>query len=83
MPYKCKNDWTGECGTSRGCYCFCKNEKEGDCDEKCVCLGWGMGDNISPSSIPSLLSGDMGLSSKMGLSESVSHKGSATDKTGS
>ena len=37
MPFECKNKWTGECGTSRGCYCFCMNDKKGDCDEKCFC----------------------------------------------
>ena len=84
MPFECKNDWTGDCGTDRGCYCFCKNGKEGDCDAKCVCLDWGMGEiNIGPDSIPSLLTGDMGLSSKMGLSDSVRRKGSAIDDPGS
>ena len=68
MPFKCKKDWTGDCGTSRGCYCFCENGKEGVCETKCVCLEWGKGDsNISPAHIPSMLTGDMGLSSKMGL----------------
>ena len=83
MPYTCKNDWKGECGTDRGCYCYCQNDNEGACEESCVCLSLGMGENIFPGSVPSMISGDMGLSSKMSMSKSVSQKGSATDKTGS
>ena len=84
MPFVCKNDWRGDCGTGRGCYCFCKNEKDGICEDKCVCLEWGMGEgNISPSSIPSLIHGDMGLSSKLGMSDTNRQKKSATDETGS
>merc|ERR1711895_414346 len=42
-----------------------------------------MGDNINPGSVPSIISGDMGLSAKMSMSKSDSQKGSATDNTGS
>ena len=83
MPYTCKNDYKGECGTDGGCFCYCQNDKEGACEESCVCLILGMGENVIPGSVPSMISGDMGLSSKMSMSKSVSQKGSATDKTGS
>merc|ERR1711888_500501 len=78
MPL-CKNDYKGECGEDGGCFCYCENNKEGACEVSCVCLIVGMGD--IPSSVPSIIHGDMGLSSKMGMSN-VSQKGSRTDNTG-
>ena len=53
MPFVCKNGYTGVCGTSRGCYCFCNNAYQGDCEEKCFC-------NIGTDSNPYL----QGLGSK-------------------
>ena len=55
MPFVCKNGYTGVCGTSRGCYCFCNNAYQGDCEEKCFC-------NIGTDSNPYL----QGLGSKTG-----------------
>ena len=79
MPL-CKNDYKGVCGEDGGCYCYCENNKEGACEMTCVCLMVGM-DEI-PSSVPSILKGDMGLSSKMGMSN-ASQMGSRTGTTGS
>ena len=80
MPL-CKNDYKGECGENGGCFCYCLNNKEGACGVTCVCLMIGMGDDTTPSSVPSMLQGDMGLGSKMGRSN-VSQTGSGTDKSG-
>ena len=82
MVYTCKNNWSGECGTRSGCYCYCENDKEGDCENNCMCMGWEQGDsNVGAEYIP--ITGDMGLLTKMGLSDSIKTKGSATGDSGS